>query len=230
LYSKKHPDIIGLILAGSRGKHFETTHSDYDVIVVTRNIDKQNMLLPERGALDVELFTLAELLTYADFGTGREWDRYTFAHLRAIIDKEGGVQPIIDSKETIPAQFRTPILQSNLEAYINLYHRSIKNRRDGRHLASHLDAVESLAPLLTALFALNSRVRPYNKYLEWELTMHPLAQTMGSVDQFLSMISTIIATADRRAQVKLFGMAKNLFASDLACTQVLEGWRGYYLG
>ena len=35
--SKKNPDIIGLVLVGSRGKGFENEYSDYDMVMVVKD-------------------------------------------------------------------------------------------------------------------------------------------------------------------------------------------------
>jgi hypothetical protein len=68
---------------------------------------------------------------------------------------------------------------------VNGAYRSAKNHRDGRTDEAHLDAAESLPHLLTALFALHRRVRPYNKYLGWELRQHPLADPAWAADRLL---------------------------------------------
>jgi hypothetical protein len=39
---------------------------------------------------------------------------------------------------------------------------------------ARLEEMESVSWCLTALFALHGRLRPYNKYLRWELTTYPL--------------------------------------------------------
>ena len=51
---------------------------------------------------------------------------------------------------------------------------ALRNLEAGRALEGRLDAVESIGPLLTTVFAIEGRVRPYNKWLRHELAIRPL--------------------------------------------------------
>ncbi len=42
----------------------------------------------------------------------------------------------------------------------------------GNIIASRLEASEQIGALLNALFAIEGKVKPYYKYLEWELNTH----------------------------------------------------------
>ena len=61
-----------------------------------------------------------------------------------------------------------------LDGWVNFAYRALKNDRDGRALEARLDAAESVPWLLDVVFAIAGRVRPYNKYLPWELRTHPV--------------------------------------------------------
>lgn len=61
-----------------------------------------------------------------------------------------------------------------LDGWVNFAYRALKSGRDGRALEARLDAAESVPWLLDVVFATKARVRPYNKYLAWELRTHPL--------------------------------------------------------
>lgn len=61
-----------------------------------------------------------------------------------------------------------------LDGWLNYAYRALKNDRDGHHLERRLDAAESMPWLLDVTFTLAGRVRPYHKYLPWELRNHPL--------------------------------------------------------
>ncbi len=63
------------------------------------------------------------------------------------------------------------------DAYRNTRFRPAKNRRDGNTEAAVLDAAESVASLLDVVFTVEGRVRPYNKFLRWELDIPPLGTT-----------------------------------------------------
>ena len=66
------------------------------------------------------------------------------------------------------------IEHDRLDGWVNFAYRALKNDRDGRPLEARLDAAESVPWLLDVVFAIAGRVRPYNKYLPWELRTHPL--------------------------------------------------------
>ena len=55
-----------------------------------------------------------------------------------------------------------------------------------------LDAAESVAWLLDVVFALAGRVRPYNKYLAWELRTHPLAVPEWSAERLLPQLEAML--------------------------------------
>jgi hypothetical protein len=231
--AKNDPNIMGLILTAGRGKGLVTEHSDYDVLMVVKNekakkYKEKFKKLKIINVFDLNIMSLTEFKHYAEVGSETEWDRYNFAHIKARIDK-GGIQELIDSKGIIPSNKIKKFTEKNLDGYINLYYRSIKNHRDGNFIASHLDAAESIPCLLIALFAMNGRVKPYNKYLEWELTNYPLKITSWTAEDFISMIKTIVATGDIKVQKKLFKSVKELFYKN-GFIESIDGWKDYYLG
>ena len=64
--------------------------------------------------------------------------------------------------------------RTSLDGYVNQVYRCVKSRRDGFADAALLDELESVPWLLETVFALHGRLRPYNKYLRWELERFPL--------------------------------------------------------
>jgi hypothetical protein len=53
----------------------------------------------------------------------------------------------------------------------------LKSLRDGDPVASRLEAADGVTPFLNAAFALHGgRLRPYYKYLAWELASEPLSR------------------------------------------------------
>ncbi|MDD4901460.1 MAG: hypothetical protein PHS62_05195 [Patescibacteria group bacterium] len=231
--AKNDPNIVGLVLTAGRGKGLATEHSDYDVLIVVTDVKtdeykKRFKKLKIINIFDLNVISLTEFKGHAEVGSETEWDRYNFAHIKAQIDK-GGIQKLIDSKGIIPSNKIKKITENNLDGYINLYYRSIKNHRDGNFIASHLDAAESIPCLLVALFAMNGRAKPYNKYLEWELANYPLKITSWTVKDFMSKVKTVVATGDIEVQKKLFKSVKELFYKN-GFTKSIDGWRDYYLG
>ena len=119
--------------------------------------------------------------------------RYTFAHLKALIDKTSRAQPMIDAKARVPADKVAPFVAAKLDHALNQLYRAMKCRRDGDPAASQLEAAEGVTPFIDALFAVHGgRLRPYYKYLTWELTEHPLAQSPMAPAPLLDLLLAVL--------------------------------------
>jgi hypothetical protein len=225
--AKRDPNVIGLFLGGSRGKRIPTEHSDYDVyLIVSRKVGEYRRKFPLRHGDDPEVIvlSLAEFRRHAAVGSELEWNRYTFAHVTADIDKTGDIQALLDEKGTLPREAARRTAAEALDGYINQYYRSAKNLRDGDELAARLDAAESVPYFLVTLFALHERVRPYNKYLRWELEQHPLPDAQWSAARLLPLLDAV-ASGDMSAQRRLFRDMERL-ARERGHGDVVDGWGG----
>jgi hypothetical protein len=226
--AKVDENILGFFLTAGRGKGVVTEKSDYDVFLIVREgstqeykakYEKQRI----QSVFDLLVFSLAEFGEYAKIGSAEEWDRYNFAHLKAQIDK-GGIQDLIDEKGSLPEEKIQETVENNLGGYFNLYYRSKKNQRDGNFLASHLDGAESALYFLTALFAMNGKMRPYNKYLEWELKNFPLEKTAWGAEDLIVKIQAIVSSGDMETQDELFRKSRELFYAN-GFVQTITDWR-----
>ncbi len=113
------------------------------------------------------------------------------------IDKlEGDVHRLVEQKRRLTADEVGRMVPDALDGYINSFYRSLKNLEAGRELEGRLDALESVSPLLTTAFALEGRVRPFNKYLRHELGQRPLPTL--AVDA-IERIARDAAPRDQRA-------------------------------
>jgi hypothetical protein len=110
-----------------------------------------------------------------------------------------------------------------LDAYVNWAYRSMKSHRDRRPLESRLDAAESLPALLAYTFAAQRRIRPYNKYLRWELENHPLTGDAWRADVLLPRLEGVLATGDVSVQRQLFEEVERA-ARDAGLGPVLDAW------
>ena len=79
-----------------------------------------------------------------------------------------------------------------LDGYVNMAYRALKSDRDGRALERRLDAAESVHWWLDVVFTLEGRVRPYNKYLAWELREHPLSVPEWSAERLLPQVEAVL--------------------------------------
>jgi len=223
-----NPRILGLYLGGSHAKGFETPESDYDCYVVVTDEARSEMAYLERRSaqMDVRVFSMSEFEAHATIGSPNRWDRYNFAHGKVLIDKTGGdSQTLVDEKGTLPSEAAEVHARWALDAYVNATYRSTKNRRNSHVLASRLDAAESLYYLLEALFAMNGRLRPYNKYLLWELEQYPIERLPGAEDpaSFADAIEAVLTRADAETQRRLFA-GMEVVARERGLGDVLDAW------
>ena len=127
----KDPNIIALILQGSRGKKFHNEHSDFDATaIITDGIEdtysEKYKLLRGEG-VDISFFSISDLEKYAEFDTEHFWDRYDYAHTEILFDKsEGFLDEILREKGRIPSIKICEVTEKYLDAYINGVFRSVK--------------------------------------------------------------------------------------------------------
>jgi hypothetical protein len=156
--------VVGLFLGGSRGKGAQVrADSDYDVRIVG---DAPELVTPRGLHVEVAVMPLERFRSYP------EWDRYTLAHTQPVLDKTGEIQQVIDEKGGLSEAESGRISPLALDAYMNSLYRGLK-RPDG--IGGRLHEAEAAAHVLTLLFALECRIRPFHDYLEWELEKYPLA-------------------------------------------------------
>ncbi|MEK6273717.1 MAG: hypothetical protein AABM30_00080 [Actinomycetota bacterium] len=208
--ARNDPDVVGVFLFGSRSREgFVDERSDYDVGVVVA--DRQGALaaFDERwpyahgAGVEIASTTLSGLREHGEYGSPTEWARYQYTRVALLIDKSGEVETILRAKERVPDGLRARVVEDALGGYVNSTYRSLRNRMVGVEQAARLDAAESLPHALTAIFAMEARVRPFNKYLEWELRSHPLADHAWGADILLPRLDAVL-TGEADEQHALF--------------------------
>ena len=179
--------VLAFWLTGSRGKGRPTEHSDYDIVIVIAE-DAYKSFCRELGltgpfhgnwrpGVDLTVATLPGLEAADAWDSAERWMRYSYAHVVALVDKTGAAQPLIDAKACVPADAAPGFIQDSLDHAINQAYRALKCLRDGDPAASRLEAADGVNPFFDAVFALHGgRLRPYYKYLRWELETWPLTQ------------------------------------------------------
>lgn len=219
--------VIGLLLGGSRGKDpaYVTERSDYDVYLIvadeaTRDEYLRRFPSAHGDPVEVIVATLDSFRLHALPGSGSEWNAYTFAHVTPLIDRlDGEVARLAAEKASRDPDNARPLL----DGYINSCYRAAKNQRDGRRFEAHLDAAESIGWLVDFLFAACGRVRPYNKWLVWELRTQPLPEPW-SEDRLVPALAAVLQSGDLRAQRELFRDVER-FARSRSYGDVLDGWQ-----
>jgi hypothetical protein len=225
-------NIIGFWLDGSRGKGIISEHSDYDctMLVTDAVFDQYKERYREFRTQDVELrvMTLAEFKSYAAWGSETAWDRYNFAHLEPLVDRTGVLQELFQEKSRVPDNVRKAFVAGQWDYYVNQVYRSLKCFRDGQSAGGRLEAAESVTPLLKAIFGLHGRVRPFFKYLDWELKAYPLENLAMPGEGFLEAILKILETGSVPAQQGLLTHMEVIARAD-EYGDVFDAW-GQKLG
>lgn len=213
--ARSRDEILGLYVFGSRGRNFMVDErSDWDVCVVLAGREAREEFEREfpfaHGArVEIVSTTLDELR-----GNRSEHGRYAAAHADVALDKTGGeLTQVVAEQESLPGGSRDSIVREALDDYINQTYRSLR-------YGTRLDAVEAVAPALRTIFALENRVRPYNKYLEWELRHHPVEG--WTADELLPLVDRLL-TGDPEAQHELFRRIEEP-ARRAGFGDVVDGW------
>ncbi|HEY0002023.1 MAG TPA: hypothetical protein VGB74_16350 [Actinoplanes sp.] len=147
------------------------------MIVVLADTGLHGSQTSRSAALDETLVTIADLEQVPPFGSAGWWYRWSFAWAPVLFDRtDGRLAAALRGQATVTAAEAESILveHDRLDGWLNYAYRALKNDRDGRPLERRLDAAESMPWLLDVIFTLEGRVRPYHKYLPWELRQHPL--------------------------------------------------------
>ncbi|MEU4242367.1 nucleotidyltransferase domain-containing protein [Actinoplanes sp. NPDC026619] len=204
------PGVRGVILTGSRARGTETIRSDYDVTIVVAEQAQPSRHSTRTGELDEVVCTVAAL---AD--TSVHWPRYGYRGAKVLLDRlDGGIAELVRRQATFSAEEAARHARAGLDAYVNQLYRCVKSRRDGFADAALLDEAESLPWLLETVFALHGRIRPYNKYLRWELETFPLPDRWNTA---------LMPDRLRMAALSLFPAVETL-ARHHGHADVLEGW------
>ena len=163
------PSVQGLILSGSQAREMATEHSDFDVYVVVQ-AHRGQWSTSRTPELDTIVISLAQLADLSD-----RWQRYSYRGAKVLLDRlDGQVAALVRRQATLTPTESDAWVREYLDGYVNFIYRAAKNRRDGRLDLERLEEIEAASWFLWTLFALYGRVRPYNKYLRWELETYPL--------------------------------------------------------
>lgn len=165
--------VMGLVLSGSRARDgMATAHSDADVFVIVAEYGGDWSMTTHTPELDTIPTSLADLADVSD-----RWQRYAYRGARVLLDRlDGRITDLVHAQATLTEAEVDTWVREELDGYLNFIYRAAKNRRDGRHDLARLEEIEAMPWFLWTLFALYGRVRPYNKYLRWELDTHPLPE------------------------------------------------------
>ena len=193
--ARADPAVVGVVVFGSMAAGpYATPESDVDCLVIVDGPSEAAAGWQTAHGSPVEAWamSLEEFRTHALPGTSTAWNRPALIRARVDLDKlDGEIGRIVDAKRRLTPNEASALVDTALDNAINSMYRSLRNTEGGRDLAGRLDALESIGPLLTTAFALEGRVRPFNKWLEFELAAEPLgspafADLLERVDAFVA--------------------------------------------
>lgn len=223
-------DLLGILLSGSAGRAHTTAYSDLDVVVVLADEAAAGRSTVHSPEVDEAVDSWTELLTLPPFGSEGWWFRWSYAWAPVLLDRTGGaLSEAVRRQAALSPEEADAVLidHDRLDGWLNFAYRALKNDRDGRRLETRLDAAESVPWLLDVVFAMAGRVRPYNKYLPWELREHPLPDWRG--DELLDLVHRTIdgdVTAIREtfARVRVACAAHDASRGHTRTTDMVAGW------
>ncbi|CAN5119121.1 hypothetical protein BH18ACT9_BH18ACT9_07250 [soil metagenome] len=214
-------NVLGLVLTGSWARDLATANSDVDVYVIVQ--DRQGWTTTRSREIDLPVLTLEDLRAVPEDPT-EWWDRYSFVDSRVVLDRTNGlIEGLIDRWASLDAAEVDRCLTTYLDGYVNFVYRSLKSERDARPLEQRLDAVESISWLLWVVFALFGRVRPYNKYLQHELAVRPLADAGWTDLDLIGHLKLVMDSGDAVAQSDISRLVESS-ARRLGHGTTLDAW------
>ncbi|MCF6379342.1 hypothetical protein L2K70_17150 [Nocardioides KLBMP 9356] len=223
-------DLLGILLSGSAGRDYATERSDVDVVVVLTDEAAATRSTVHSAEVDEAVDSWSELVDVPAFGTEGWWFRWTYAHAPVLLDRTGGELSDAARRQAVVAPEEADSIlidHDRLDGWINFAYRALKNDRDGRSVEARLDAAESVPWLLDVVFSIAGRVRPYNKYLPWELRHHPVED--WPADVLLGLLDRTLA-GDPAAVRETFTRVRAVCASydewrgHTRTTDMIDGW------
>jgi hypothetical protein len=193
IVGRDDPAILGVVLTGSAARGVATEWSDVDVYLVLTEEGYRDRTVVRSPAADEIPTTLAALEAPGPLGSDLWWSRWSFAWARVLRDHtDGRLDAALRRQATLSGQEQRDVLLDRLDAVGNFLYRALKSLREARPFEQRLDVTECVPWALDALFAMEGRVRPYNKYLAWELRTHPLASSFAEPEQFLPRVERML--------------------------------------
>jgi predicted nucleotidyltransferase len=169
--------VVGVVVFGSRAIGADLTPgSDVDCfVIVAGTADEAERWRTHGSEVEAWPMTLDAFRKHGLHGEEGAWNRPTFIRARVDLDKlDGEIDAIVERKRRLSVDEAPAVVRESLDDAINLLYRALKSAEGGRQEPARFDAAQAIEPLLTTAFALESRVRPWNRWLERELANEPL--------------------------------------------------------
>jgi hypothetical protein len=221
---------LGLLLTGSRAEGLADAESDYDLIWILTDEERDRR---ERAGDDLHVkrrHGMAVLdIVYSSLPRLREtaatpgWWSPGFAGSQVLVAKTDDVLDVHRALTTMDEDTARAQVREQFDGYLNGYYRSLKAWRRGDELAARIEAAESLMYLVRTLFALERAWAPYPKQLIVRLP--ELAVQGWETDSLEARLRTIVSSGDPRVQQELERRVETLLRGR-GYGDVVDGWDG----
>jgi hypothetical protein len=196
------PDVIGILLTGSRANGAVTAESDYDVIFIVSDETaaryKREKREPQRGGtLDSSIDT-TDMQWHNSPQTLRSYNTFGADACRVIYDRTGEVTALSEELSVMPKEQADEKASDSYGAYLNSMFRSLKCWRRSDELGARLNATQSVEHLLDALFALERLWRPFESRVY--LHLNKLTGQAWQEDELRRDLLDLLTTTDPRRQ------------------------------
>ena len=196
------PDVIGILVTGSRGVGAVTTESDYDVIFVVSDETmaryERDKREPQRGGTISPPIDTSDIQWHECPRTLRSYNTVGVDVCRVIFDRTGELTALAAELERMPEEQAREKAAASYDIYLNSMFRSLKCWRRGDELGARLNAAQSVEPLLDALFALERLWRPFASRLY--LHLEKLKGQGWQDGELRTLLLDLLTSADPRWQ------------------------------
>ena len=159
------PDVIGILVTGSRAIGAVTAESDYDVIFVVSDetMDRyaREHREPPRGHTLDPAIDRADIQWHECPRTLREYNTFGVDVCRVVYDRTGELTALAEDLRRMPQEAARATVTQGYDDYLDGIFRSLKCWRRGNELGARLEAAQTGDALLRILFALERQWRPF---------------------------------------------------------------------
>lgn len=225
------PDVIGLVLSGSRAIGATGLDSDYDVVFVVSDEAmaryEATKTFPPRGATLPTSISTKDMWNEAP--QSLQLENVVASMLPAwaeaciLYDRNGETERIFAPLRFMTAERAKSAVAGFYDAYLNGFYRSLKCWRRRNTLGGRLEAAQSADILLHLLFALEQRRCPYGSRLIFHL--HHLAGQGWQGGELEAFLLELISTGNPTRQQALMQRVVPLL-NERGFAHVYDNWEG----
>jgi hypothetical protein len=184
---------------------------------------RARLATPHGSRVEVFVLSRSDLEEVGRPGSASGWDRYSYVDVPVVVDSaDGRIGRLVAHLGALDPDEARTLAADKLDDYVNSYYRAAKNVGAGLADAARLDAAESVPLLLDFPFTVHGRVRPFNRFLVWELERRPPPGAAWKSDALTPRLERI-AAGDLGLQRHTFRDVESLARAN-GFSDVLDGW------